>query len=147
MKVRFCKKGPDFSKFSITFAFKFEQTFFLEILKLYLVTLNSITYQLAINLHGERYFVPSTTQIWWSHIGPEKRECECKVLLFLLAFLEWHNWHQVWVHVTFKNRTCENYMSWEFTFIACMYGSSSSRPAMLPAFSATTQFSTAKGQS
>ena len=111
------------------------------------VTLNNITYQWAMNLHGERFFDPSTTQIGWSHIGPEKRECECKVLLFLLAFLEWHNWHQVWVHVTFKNRTCENYMSWEFTFIACMYGSSSSRPAMLPAFSATTQFSTAKGQS
>ena len=27
-------------------------------------------------------------------------------------------WQGVWAHVKFKNRTCENYMSWEFTFIA-----------------------------
>ena len=69
-----------------------------------------------MNAHGERVFV--TMQIGRSHIGPEKRaraKCCCSC---------WHfwsdNWHQVWVHVTFKNRTCENYMSWEFTFIACM---------------------------
>ena len=37
----------------------------------------------------------------------------------LLAFFESDtNWQGVWAHVKFKNRTCENYMSWEFTFIA-----------------------------
>ena len=37
MRVRFCKKGPELSKFFITKedAFKFEQRFFLEIIKSY----------------------------------------------------------------------------------------------------------------
>ena len=49
----------------------------------------------------------------------EAEKFPCRQYKLLLAFFESDtNWQGVWAHVKFKNRTCENYMSWEFTFIA-----------------------------
>ena len=114
----------------------FNQTF-----QLILLILSSLS--LAISSFSKIVFDYLVIQKWYfckksSFLEKKTANFQCASAL-LLAFLESDtNWQGVWAHVKFKNRTCENYMSWDFTFIAwctilhkCYYVPSYS-PWMLP---------------